>query len=105
MSVAQRSMLMTDNRNQLKATMPRELEIVLNGPVGPQRLHDDTIVMNDNGWYRLLTPSSSWPAANEVFFSNLNARQPEVGEAGINAIIADYHQRGLPLTWCVYPWT
>lgn len=37
-----------------------------------------------------------------MLFSNLNARQPE---AEIDAIVAEYHQLGLPLTWCVYPWT
>lgn len=81
---------------------PRELEIALNAPIGPQRLHDDTIVIDEDGWYRTLTPSSSWPAANEVLFSNLNAQDPD-GE--IDALISEYHRLGLPLTWCVYPWT
>jgi len=85
-----------------KIRVPRELEIALNGPVGPQRLRDDTIVIDEGGWYRTLTPSSSWPASNEVLFSNLNERDPD-GE--IDAIIAEYHKLGLPLTWCVYPWT
>jgi hypothetical protein len=86
--------------------MPRELVAVLNGPVGPHRLRDDTIVINGDGWYRTLTPSASWPAANEVLFSNLSARQSEAElDAEIDALIAEYHQRGLPLTWCIYPWT
>jgi len=86
--------------------MPRELEIVLNGPVGPQRLRDDTIVIDGDGWYRTLTPSASSPAANEVLFSNLNTRQPDAEIAAeIDAIVAEYHQLGLPLSWCVYPWT
>ncbi|MFN0124583.1 MAG: GNAT family N-acetyltransferase [Blastocatellia bacterium] len=85
-----------------KPGFPRELEIVLNGPVGPQRMRDDTIVINGDGWYRMITPSTSWPGANEVFFSNLNAHDPD---AGIDAIIAEYHELGLSLTWCVYPWT
>lgn len=85
-----------------KVAVPHELALVLNGPLGPQRLRDDTIVINGDGWYRLLTPSASWPAANEVFFSNLDAHDPD---AGIDAIIAEYHSLGLSLTWCVYPWT
>lgn len=85
-----------------KIRVPRELEIALNGPVGPQRLHDDTLVIDEGGWYRTLTPSSSWPAANEVLFSNLNERDPD---SEIDAIVASYHRLGLPLTWCVYPWT
>ncbi|MFN7929539.1 MAG: hypothetical protein U0Y68_16650 [Blastocatellia bacterium] len=48
--------------------MPRALEIALHGPIGPQRLRDDTVVIADNGWYRTLTPSASWAAANEVLF-------------------------------------
>jgi hypothetical protein len=37
-----------------------------------------------------------------VLFSNLNERDAD-GE--IDAIVAEYHKLGLPLTWCVYPWT
>jgi hypothetical protein len=85
-----------------KMRVPRELEIALNGPIGPQRLYDDTIVVDEGGWYRTLTPSSSRPAANEVLFSNLNERDTD---CEIDAIVAQYHKLGLPLTWCVYPWT
>ena len=82
--------------------LPRELRIVLQGPIGPQRLHDDTVVIAENGWYRTLTPSCPWPSANEVLFSNLNSEDPD---AQIDQLIAEYHEQGLPLTWCVYPWT
>lgn len=85
-----------------KVTAPRELDIVLQGPIGPQRLHDDTIVVNKDGWYRTLTPSCAWPSANEVLFSNLDA---ENLDAQIDSTIAEYHKHGLPITWCVYPWT
>ncbi|MFN7931654.1 MAG: hypothetical protein U0Y68_27725, partial [Blastocatellia bacterium] len=84
------------------AAVPRALEIALHGPIGPQRLRDDTVVIADNGWYRTLTPSASWAAANEVLFSNLDASRPD---AAIDALIAEYHERDLPVTWCVYPWT
>ncbi len=80
----------------------RELEIVLAAPIGPQRRRDNTVVVDDGGWYRTLTPSSSWPAANEILFSNLGAGATD---DEIDAIIAEYHERDLPLTWCVYPWT
>jgi hypothetical protein len=102
MSVAQRSKPVASTGHQFRTVMPRELEIVLNGPVGPQRLREDTRVITDDGWYRTITPSTSWPAANEVLFSNLDARQ---ADAQIDALIAEYHQLGLPVTWCVYPWT
>lgn len=115
MSVAQPAELkgpVAGNRHPVMAKpgaapgMPRELEIVLNGPVGPQRLRDDTIVTNGDGWYRTLTPSASSSSANEVLFSNLNMRQSDAElDAEIDALIAEYHQLGLPLSWCVYPWT
>ncbi len=82
--------------------IPRELEIVLNGPVGPQRIRDDTIVIDSDGWYRTLTPSATYSAANEILFSNLDKKDPN---AHIDAIFAEYRQHGLPLSWCVYPWT
>ncbi len=85
-----------------KMTVPRELEIVVQGPIGPQRLHDDTIVIDEDGGYRTLTPSCAWPSANEVLFSNLDLNN---ADAQIDTTIAEYHQRGLPITWCVYPWT
>lgn len=106
MSVAQQASLMAAQAHSCQAISPREMEIVLQGPVGPQRLHDDTIVFDRDGWYRTLTPSSSWPAANEVLFSNLDVRRSEAEiEAEIDALIAEYHGRRLSLTWCVYPWT
>ena len=82
--------------------LPRELRIVLQGPIGPQRLHDDTVVIDHNGWYRTLTPSCAWPSANEVLFSNLDTDDPDTQ---IDQLIAEYHGQGLPITWCVYPWT
>jgi len=81
---------------------PRELEIALRAPIGPQRLRDNTIVVDEGGWYRTITPSASWPASNEILFSNLGAGATD---QEIDALIAEYHQQGLPVTWCVYPWT
>lgn len=92
-------------RSHLSATeagVPRALEIALNGPVGPQRLRDDTVVHDVDGWYRTLTPSASFSAANEVLFSNLDPGDPD---GHIERIVAEYHTRGLPMSWCVYPWT
>lgn len=82
--------------------VPSALEVVLNGPVGPQRLHDDTIVVDSDGWYRTLTPSAKSPSANEILFCNLDKRNPD---AHIDAIFAEYRQYDLPFCWCVYPWT
>jgi ribosomal protein S18 acetylase RimI-like enzyme len=82
--------------------VPRELEIVLNGPIGPQRWADDTVVIDEGGWYRTLTPSCAWPASNEVLFSNLDERN---SDGQIDALVSEYHGLGLPVTWCVYSWT
>ncbi len=82
--------------------VPRELEIALNAPIGPQRWAEDTVVIDENGWYRTLTPSSCWPAANEVLFSNLD---PQTADAEIDRVNSEYHRLGLPVTWCVYPWS
>ena len=82
--------------------LPRELRIVVEGPIGPQRLHEDTVISHNNGWYRTLTPSCAWPSANEVLFSNLDSTNPD---KEIENIIEEYHRHGLPVTWCVYPWT
>ena len=83
-------------------TLPRELRIAVEGPIGPQRLHEDTVVIENNGWYRTLTPSCAWPSANEVLFSNLDFHNPD---KEIDQVISEYYRHGLPTTWCVYPWT
>ena len=85
-----------------KMGVPLELEIALNAPIGPQRLADDTVVFDEGGWYRTLTPSSPWPGSNEVLFSNLHDR--DTG-GQLDEVISEYHRLGLPVTWCVYPWT
>lgn len=82
--------------------VPRELEIALNAPIGPHRVADDTVVIDEDGWYRTLTASSTWPGANEVLFSNLDADNPH---SHLREIVSEYHGRGLPVSWCVYPWT
>ncbi|OUD12289.1 GNAT family N-acetyltransferase [Thioflexithrix psekupsensis] len=83
-------------------SVPRELEIVLNGPIGPQRVRDDTHIINQNGWYRTITPSAKFSTLNDILFSNLEPTNPD---AQIDAIIDEYHQQGLPFTWSVYPWS
>ena len=91
-------------RHELSSTLriPRELEIALNAPIGPHRLADDTILTDQDGWYRTLTPSSTWAGANEVLFSNLDLNDPD---RHLQEVVSEYHERGLPVSWCVYPWT
>jgi hypothetical protein len=94
--------MMRETVSSASMSLPRELRIAVEGPIGPQRLHDDTVVIDNNGWYRTLTPSCAWPSANEVLFSNLNSNTPD---KEIDQIIQEYYRYGLPATWCVYPWT
>ncbi|MCI5149812.1 MAG: hypothetical protein D3916_10585, partial [Candidatus Electrothrix sp. MAN1_4] len=76
--------------------------IALNGPICPKLLRDDTVVINENGWYRTITPSSPWAADdNEILFSNLNEQNTD---KKIDAIIAEYQELDRPMRWCVYPW-
>jgi Acetyltransferase (GNAT) domain len=89
-------------RTASKGRVPRELEIALHAPIGPHRISDDTIVIDQDGWYRTMTPSSVWPGANEVLFSNLDEGDPD---SQVRRIVSEYHERGLPVSWCVYPWT
>lgn len=80
----------------------REMEILMQAPLGPQRFIEDTVVYDEGGWYRMMTPSVPSAAYNEIFFSNLRV---ESSDDEVDALIAEYHERGLALTWCVYPWT
>ena len=80
-----------------------EFQIALHGPICPQLLRDDAVVVEGDGWYRTITPSSPWAADNEVLFANLD---PDADvDAAVTATIAGYHTLGRPMRWCVYPWT
>jgi hypothetical protein len=78
-------------------------QIALNAPICPQLLRDDAIVINEDGWYRTITPSSPWAADdNEILFSNLDKQD---ADGKIETIIGEYRKLGRPFRWCVYPWT
>ena len=78
-------------------------QIALNAPICPRLLRDDAIVTEGEGWYRTLTPSSTWATDdNEVLFSNLDEQG---ADAEIERIIGEYQNLGRPMRWCVYPWT
>ena len=79
-----------------------ELQLVLRGPVFPELLRDDASVIDEDGWYRIMTPSSARAVDNEILFSKLG---PGDVDAQLDAIIGEYHERGLSMRWCVYPWT
>jgi GNAT superfamily N-acetyltransferase len=75
---------------------------VLHATIGPEFLREDTRVYDDEGWYRLITPSTPWPSANEVILSNVRGDDPQ---AVVDRIVAEYREYDLPLKWCVYPWS
>ncbi len=93
---------MSDDALTSRTRVPHALEVVLNGPVGPQRLREDTVVIDADGWYRTITPAAAFSTLNDILFCRLDRHNTE---RQVDAIIAEYHDRGLPLTWSVYPWT
>ncbi len=79
-----------------------EFQIALSAPICPKLLRDDAVVIDENGWYRTITPSSPWAADdNEILFSNLGEQYID---GQIESLIAEYQQQGRPMRWCVYPW-
>lgn len=62
----------------------------------------DTALVERPGWWQTITPSTRSAQLNEIALSKLRAG--EVDDA-IDAAVATYHSRGLPVKWCVGPWT
>lgn len=75
---------------------------VLQGPIGPHFLRHDSVVFDEGGWYRIMTPSAPWPSLNEVILSSLD---DQIADAQVDALLDAHRAHDLPLKWCVYPWT
>ena len=71
-------------------------------PVGSEILADDTRIIERDGWYQTIQPSSGWTMGNEVVYSRLRADE---AEAVIERTIAEYTAAGVPFKWCVGPLT
>ncbi len=80
----------------------RVLQIGLRGPICTDLLRDDAIVVDRDGWYRTISPSSPFPADNEVLISALDEAR---ADEQIAEIIAEYRRLGRTFRWCVYSWT
>lgn len=83
-------------------TLEEKRAETLRGPIDPHFLRHDSTVVDTDGWYRVITPSTPWPAVNEVVLSALDEHDPE---PEIERLVAAYREHDLPLKWCVYPWT
>jgi GNAT superfamily N-acetyltransferase len=71
-------------------------------PVGSEVLADDTRIIERDGWYQTMQPSSGSVVGNEVVYSRLGVTE---AEAVIERTIAEYTAAGVPFKWCVGPLT
>jgi GNAT superfamily N-acetyltransferase len=69
-------------------------------PVGAMVAARDTRVIERDGWYQLITPSSGSYHGNEVVYSRVDAAR---AEATVRDTIRAYAAHGLPFRWCVGP--
>jgi GNAT superfamily N-acetyltransferase len=77
----------------------RILEVFL-APVGALVTARDTRIIERDGWYQTITPSTGTSQGNEVIYSRLDEA---AAEAVVRDTIRDYAAHGLPFRWCVGP--
>jgi len=80
----------------------QKIQEIFNAPFGIQSLIRDTKVIKRQGWYQLISPSIPELEANEIIFSQCG--DDEV-ENLVHASTSQYHSRGLPIKWCITPFT
>lgn len=71
-------------------------------PVGCAVLSADTQVIEREGWYQVITPSTRSTQGNEVTYSRIAAAD---ADAVITSTIAQYTAHGVPFKWCIGPLT
>jgi len=71
-------------------------------PIGAMVAARDTRVIERDGWYQLITPSSRSYHGNEVVYSRVAAPS---AEATVRDTIRAYAAHGLAFRWCVGPLT
>jgi GNAT superfamily N-acetyltransferase len=71
-------------------------------PLGSALLSRDTQIIERDGWYQTITPSSRTTQGNEVVYSRIAARD---ADAVVDATVAQYRAAGVPFKWCVGPLT
>ena len=80
----------------------QKIEEVFLAPVGATLASHDTRIIERDGWYQIITPSSGAIHGNEVIYSRI---APPVVEVVLRRTIAEYADHGLPFRWCVGPLT
>ncbi|HEY5925565.1 MAG TPA: GNAT family N-acetyltransferase [Kofleriaceae bacterium] len=71
-------------------------------PVGSMLPADDMRVIERDGWYQIITPSTKSVQGNEVVYSRVAAHD---AERVARETMDDYAALGLPFKWCVGPLT
>jgi len=79
----------------------QKIEEVFLAPVGATLTSHDTRIIERDGWYQVITPSSGAIHGNEVIYSRI--APPDV--EAVRRTIAEYAGHGLPFRWCVGPLT
>lgn len=96
---------MTDDALLRDATRPwtteEKLHAAIHGPVFRDLLRRDSVVVERDGWFQITTPSSR-SVLNEVVLSRVAA---EEADRTIEEVVGHYRALGLPVKWCVGPWT
>lgn len=62
----------------------------------------DTRIIERDGWYQVITPSSGSTQGNEIILSRVRAAD---ADEVVRRTIADYAPHGVPFKWCVGPLT
>lgn len=83
-------------------TRERKLRAVIDAPLGPSAGPPDERVIERDGWFQRITPSSPGTWHNEVIISRVS---DEDAERVIDEVIATYRAIGKPTKWCTGPWT
>lgn len=79
-----------------------KLRETLLAPVGSALEWPDTRIVERDGWYQLITPSTRSAIANEVLISQI---PDDDADAVIDRTCAEYASAGLPFKWFVGPET
>jgi GNAT superfamily N-acetyltransferase len=83
-------------------TREQKIEATIRAPIGRDLHREDTRVIERPGWYQIITPSTRGSILNEVLISQVAEAE---SERVIDEVIASYRAHGLPVKWCVGPWT
>ena len=71
-------------------------------PVGSVLASYDTRIVERDGWYQVITPSTGSTHGNEVVWSRVAAAE---ADEVVDRTTAEYEAAGVPFKWCVGPLT